>query len=341
MQRLRDAVRLAWVVSTGVVSRRALRPLENEARRPLPGDELVSGAGLRWTHGITIGVRPSEIWPWLVQMGCRRAGWYSYDGLDNGGVPSAGRIVPELQRAAVGDIFPMTPRAEDGFVVRAVEPHWALVLGTPPRRPRGHWCLEPIDDSTTRLVSRVRARFDRFILGLLFALLWRPIHFEMQRRQLLNLRRCVEKVRRRQSWPNRRLVAAETGLHGPDAGGCQAVLFEVRALTPSQHHGYPRLRGAPHTPAMSTMRLPPTFSQPPIRCLARDPAAPASAKAPTTSWWSPFTGRSTRLRCAPACAGSSVHARTRRRRPAAAAPRPGAGDGAERHAARPMVRAQA
>jgi hypothetical protein len=52
---------------------------------------------------ITIRARPAEIWPWLVQMGCRRAGWYSYDGLDNGGVPSAERIVPELQRAEVGE----------------------------------------------------------------------------------------------------------------------------------------------------------------------------------------------------------------------------------------------
>ena len=66
--------------------------------RPLPGDELVADANGRWNHAVTIRARPAEIWPWLVQMGCRRAGWYSYDGLDNGGVRSAARIVPELQQ---------------------------------------------------------------------------------------------------------------------------------------------------------------------------------------------------------------------------------------------------
>ena len=129
--------------------------------------------------------------------------------------------------------------------------------------------------------------------------------------------------------PRRTVVSRQPkrGSHGPDAGGCQAVLFEVRALTPSQHHGYPRLRGAPHTPAMSTMSLPPTFSPAPIRCLARNSAVPATAKAPATSWWSPSTGRSTRLRRAPACAGSSVRARTRRRPAAAHRPAQGTDTG--------------
>ena len=177
---------------TGIRARRPVRPLGDEARRPLPGDELVSNAGLRWTHGITIRARPAEIWPWLVQMGCRRAGWYSYDGLDNGGVPSAKRIVPELQQADVGDVFPMTPTAEDGFVVRAVDPGRALVLGDPTGSATWAFALVPVDEATTRLITRVRAGFERFLLGLLFALLWRPIHFGMQRRQLLTLKRQVE-----------------------------------------------------------------------------------------------------------------------------------------------------
>jgi hypothetical protein len=101
---LRAAIRLAGVLVTGVVSRRPVGPLGDEDRRPLPGDELLPDAKIRWTHGITMRAWPTEIWFWLVQMGCRRAGWYSYDGLDNGGVPSADRIVPELQRVEVGDL---------------------------------------------------------------------------------------------------------------------------------------------------------------------------------------------------------------------------------------------
>ena len=184
---------------TGVVSRHPVRPLGDEARRPLPGDELVPSAKIQWTHGISIRARPTEIWPWLVQMGCRRAGWYSYDGLDNGGVRSADRIVPELQRVEVGDIFPWTPSANDGFVVRAVEPERALVLGGDGVPVSWTLVLEPIDKTSTRLLTRVRGSYERFAVGLMLGLAWRPIHFGMQRRQLRNLKRRVEAEGRNRS----------------------------------------------------------------------------------------------------------------------------------------------
>ncbi len=117
---LRDALRLLAVVVMAVMSRRPVRPLADEADRPLPGDERVADPKVGWTHAITIRARPADIWPWLVQMGCRRAGWYSYDGLDNAGLPSADRIIPEFQHVQVGDIFPQTPKAEDRFVVQTV-----------------------------------------------------------------------------------------------------------------------------------------------------------------------------------------------------------------------------
>lgn len=195
VRRVRDAIRLAAVVLSGVLSRRPVRPLGDEARRALPGDELLRSAKGRWTHGITIRAQPAAIWPWLVQMGCRRAGWYSYDGLDNGGVPSATRIVPELQRAEVGDLFPWTPAADDGFFVRAVEPGRALVLGGDAgTRYRVSWAfvLEPIDETSTRLVTRASAEYERRAVGLMLGLIWHPLDFAMQRRQLLNVKRRAE-----------------------------------------------------------------------------------------------------------------------------------------------------
>jgi hypothetical protein len=193
---LRDAIRLAGVLVTGVVSRRPVRPLGDEDRRPLPGDELLPDAKIRWAHGITMRAWPTEIWPWLVQMGCRRAGWYSYDGLDNGGVPSADRIVPELQRVEVGDLFPWTPNATDGFIVRAVEPERALILGGDAVPVIWALVLQPIDEATTRLLTRGRGNHERFAIGLMLRIVWRPIHFGMQGRQLLNLKLRVEAARR-------------------------------------------------------------------------------------------------------------------------------------------------
>lgn len=78
---VRDALRLLGALVTYPVSQRPVRPLAEEAMRSLPGDELAADARIRWSHPSKIRARPADIWPWLVQMGCRRAGWYSCDGL--------------------------------------------------------------------------------------------------------------------------------------------------------------------------------------------------------------------------------------------------------------------
>jgi hypothetical protein len=87
----------------------------DEVSRPLPGDDLVRRPTFSATRAISIDAPPEEIWPWLVQVGSKRAGWYSYDLLDNLGRSSARRIIPELQHLAPGDIVPMSP---DGLLAR-------------------------------------------------------------------------------------------------------------------------------------------------------------------------------------------------------------------------------
>jgi hypothetical protein len=96
-----------------------------EAARVLPGDDIVENAEAIDTRGIDIAAPPEQVWPWLVQMGYGRAGWYSYDQLDMN-QPSVDRIVPELQGLAVGDIVPTHPGG--GFEVRILDPEKALVL---------------------------------------------------------------------------------------------------------------------------------------------------------------------------------------------------------------------
>jgi hypothetical protein len=196
-RRLLDAIGFAVAVATGVVSRRPVRPLGDEERRPLPGDALLADAKGRWTHAITIHASPAEIWPWLVQMGCRRGGWYSYDGLDNGSVPSADRIHPELQQIAAGDLMAWTPKAVEGFFVAEIDAEHALVLrGNAGGLYRVTWSfvLEPIDETTTRLLARVSGDYDREVVGVLLQLVGRPMHFAMERKQLLNLRRHIERA---------------------------------------------------------------------------------------------------------------------------------------------------
>ena len=59
----------------------------------LPGDEMIRHAAGSLTHAITVRCSRRELWPWVIQMGADRAGWYSYDSLDNGGRHSAEGIV--------------------------------------------------------------------------------------------------------------------------------------------------------------------------------------------------------------------------------------------------------
>jgi hypothetical protein len=197
VRRLLDALLFAASILTAPLSRRPVRPLGDEARRPLPGDDLLPGSKDQWTHAITIAAPPKDVWPWLVQLGCRRAGWYSYDGIDNGGIPSAERIVPELQHVEVGDLFAWTPDAYDGFIVKAVEHEHALVIGGDAGslyRVSWAFVLEPIDESHTRLLTRTRGECKRLV-GKLRLLVFHPVHFAMQRKQLLNIKRRAENVR--------------------------------------------------------------------------------------------------------------------------------------------------
>src|SRR5208282_4695705 len=96
---------------------------DDEVARPLPGDGDVSQPTFNATRAVTITARPEAIWPWLIQMGLGRAGWYSYDLLDNLGRPSAERIMPEFQHLAVGDLIPVSPDGKAGQWVKAFEPN--------------------------------------------------------------------------------------------------------------------------------------------------------------------------------------------------------------------------
>lgn len=93
--------------------------------RPLPGDDLITEPSAIDTRVIDIAAPPEAIWPWLVQMGYGRGGWYSYDQMDMKGF-SADEIVDAWQNLAVGDIVPTHP--DGGFKVAALDPGRALVL---------------------------------------------------------------------------------------------------------------------------------------------------------------------------------------------------------------------
>lgn len=189
-----------------------------EVRAHLPGDELVPEPRARFTRAITLAAAPAQVWPWLVQIGCHRAGWYSYDGLDNAGQPSADHLLPEFQTLAVGDEVWAAPDGTLAFAVNALEPNHALVLSGPldqglafyPDAPaevaalagdpvRASWAfvLRPLPTppgapALTRLVIRFRADYPPSALSSLAGALLEPVSFLMERKTLLGIKARVE-----------------------------------------------------------------------------------------------------------------------------------------------------
>jgi hypothetical protein len=163
---------------------------EEDLRRLMPGDVAFVDAPST-TRAITIRARPEDVWPWLVQMGYGRGGWYSYDWIDNDGKPSARGIDPALQDLDVGDRIEMVPGM--GPVVIEIVPNEYLLSGGPTDR----WCLAlyPVAGGT-RLVSRWHQAWKRSLATLFWTMLSDPGSFVMERKMLLNLKDRAEVLAR-------------------------------------------------------------------------------------------------------------------------------------------------
>jgi hypothetical protein len=184
----------------------------HESTRAYPGDQLIPDPDSGATMATTLPAPPERVWPWLVQMGGGRGGWYSWDWLDNNGAPSADRIVPQWQHLEVGQHLYRAPKGPTNWwTVVVLEPNRTLVLqasygsltgqGFDPRSGPRPWAsvdgvwgfhLRPAPGGRTRLVVRTRSRSrPRGFARPFTLLLGEPVHFTMQTRQFHNLRTRV------------------------------------------------------------------------------------------------------------------------------------------------------
>jgi hypothetical protein len=195
--KMRPTITFGFVtVGYGLYRRWQLRwgATDEEVDAAMPGDGVVPRPWFSATRALTIAAPAERVWPWLVQMGgYTRAGWYSLDRLDNGGRPSARRIIPALQELAVGDVMP-TSADGSGFVVEALDPGRSLVLTI--RRPdavvSAAFVLVPLRAARTRLVTRVRFEVRPTPLALAWAAAMDVGDFVMFRQMMLGIRERAE-----------------------------------------------------------------------------------------------------------------------------------------------------
>jgi hypothetical protein len=175
---------------------------ENERAMALPGDEVLPAKPTyRIDHAITIHAPPSAVWPWLMQLGQDRGGFYSYDWLERAfgaRINNANRVHAEWQGRRVDDTVFATQRSYLGGHLGALG--WRVVVLEPERvmglENWGTFVLRPVDSTTTRLIVRTRGAGSpsalTFALAPLNVFLFEPVHFIMERGMLRGIRSRAE-----------------------------------------------------------------------------------------------------------------------------------------------------
>ena len=205
---------------------------DDEVYRPMPADELIPHPMVETTHAITVNASASEVWPWLVQMGMDRGGWYSdpewWDGLaervlwsflnsnEKTGYsirdePSAGRIIEKFQNLNVGDILLDGPPDTAFFTVKAMENNRVLALYSdshvryivphilrenPKVNIQGEFSwvfiLDEVDTNATRLILRTRINYGPRMFRIVTRPFFWPIDFVLARKTLWGIKWRVE-----------------------------------------------------------------------------------------------------------------------------------------------------
>jgi len=173
-----------------------------ESAAPMPGDDVVPQAQFSATRAISIRAPRERVWPWIVQLGYGRGGFYTYDLLDNDGVPSADRILDEYQDLSVGDLVPMYHEAHGLAIAYRVDSFdrngWMLWVHRPHENESSDstwsWRLTHVPGNETRLVTRMKQdyRWETPRLAAFNVVLMEIGDFAMERRMLKGIKARAE-----------------------------------------------------------------------------------------------------------------------------------------------------
>ncbi len=200
---LKVAIGAAAAAAAGAAYHFLLRPWHvswgstpEERDRKMPLDELVEKPNYATNRAVTINAPAEKIWPWLVQMGeLPRGGFYTYTWVERVlgmRTENAATILNEFQHLKPGDRLDR----DGNLTVKALVPNRFIVLGPPAGTPSGDatWAIEltPVDEVSTRLISRVRARIAPNVRGTFWRAILDPGQFVMERKWLLGVKARAE-----------------------------------------------------------------------------------------------------------------------------------------------------
>lgn len=161
-----------------------------EVKVKMPGDGIVITAHFNATRAISINSTPENIWKWIIQIGSKRAGWYSIDWIDNGGIDSSREILPEFQKIENGYFVPFTPDQKNGMWVKEFkEPEYILWIDKE-GNATWLWHLKKISDSETRLITRLRTRYK-------FMSIWIIYYIFYDFGDIIMMKKCMKGIKER------------------------------------------------------------------------------------------------------------------------------------------------
>jgi hypothetical protein len=163
-----------------------------EITRSMSGDDIVSNPTFNATRTVTINALAENIYPWIVQIGVNRAGWYSYDLLDNLGRHSSEAILPQHQSIKVDDLVPMSPDGKQGLWVKDFRYSEWVLWWDKTGDTSWVWGIYPEGSTCSRLVTRVRVKYRWFSSAILFNLIIEFFDIWMMRKCMLGIKRRAE-----------------------------------------------------------------------------------------------------------------------------------------------------
>lgn len=166
---------------------------KEEVMLSLPGDSIVQKPDFNATRGISIDSTPERIWRWIIQIGSKRAGWYSIDWMDNAGIKSSEIILSEFQKIEVGQFIPFTPDQKNGMWVKEFKENEYILWVDKEGKATWLWYLYPLDKTRSRSVTRLRTKYNWKGIWIIYYILYDIGDIIMMSKCMKGIKKRVEK----------------------------------------------------------------------------------------------------------------------------------------------------